>query len=90
MTSSDCEEKMEVAVLIARAAAESTDRPNSILTYVPFTICIIVLCAIVYAMVKSLRQYGELCKRSLQHMDRVEARNEEIVTLLKEIRDQPQ
>jgi hypothetical protein len=76
---------MEAAILIAQTSTES----NGVLTYVPLAIFMLILVPVVYVMIKAGQQYSELHKRSLLHMDRLEAKNDEIIGLLKEIRDKP-
>jgi hypothetical protein len=84
---------MEAAILIAQSAAEATDvHPvvHLVLTWVPFTVLVLALGAVGYVMLRAAgRQMSELHKRSLQHMDRLEAKNDEMIGLLKEIRDKP-
>jgi large-conductance mechanosensitive channel len=74
---------MEFATLIAQSTTES----NGILTYVPLTILFLILAPIVYVTLKAAQQYSELHKRSLLHMDQLEAKTDEMIGLLKEIRD---
>jgi large-conductance mechanosensitive channel len=80
---------MEAVILIAQSAAESNGVLHTVLTYVPLPIFMLILAPVVYVMVRAGRQYSELLKRSLLHMDRLEAKNDEIIGLLKEIRDNP-
>jgi hypothetical protein len=75
---------VEAAILIAQSAAESKGAVHTFLTYVPLLVFATILSVIVYAAFKAGRRATD---RSFLHMERLEAKTDEVIGLLKEIRD---
>jgi hypothetical protein len=81
---------MNTAILIAHGPTETTSTQpilHFVLTLVPSTIFALALVVIAYVILRAGRQMNELHKRSLQYMDSLEAKNDAMIGLLKEIRD---
>jgi hypothetical protein len=73
---------MEAAILIA--AVESRGDPPTILTYIPLLVFLTIFGVLVYVAIKAARRTTD---RSFMHMDSLEAKTDEMIGLLKEIRD---
>ncbi len=75
-------------LLIAQAA----DKPDGTRVFVEFLVAwfpILVVFVIVYWILRSANaKANPLRERSMQHMQRIESQTDEMVSLLKEIRDQ--
>lgn len=78
---------MEGVFLLAQSAPVSKGIPYTIGAWIPFVVVISILVLAVCALVKLVKQYNELHMRTLKHMDATEAKNDEMIGLLKEIRD---
>jgi hypothetical protein len=78
-------------LMIAQAGAEVAkrggDSSRGFVSYIPLLVMLVMFAWLAMMLRRNQRRFGPLHQRSLDHMDRMEAKTDEMLAVLKEIRD---